>query len=253
MKKPKKSKWFKWKIGGGLVFSLALLMQTAKADPAFEKAHEAAMQVADDADEMEETASTDQVIDKWESENTTTAANEVDGDNALPNERVTAATPFQSELPSSKTINTGLIKTGQAVASPHKSQTTAKTASGSTLTRTGSKQKTASDKTITIAKGAMNMTTPAQTKSTAPPQPQTQSPIEHTSTSAPERSPEPASAVPPSDDAPAAPESVVSSSSGASQPTSTDGTEASAVPDSNSPSDLQKPLKKKSHTKSHHS
>lgn len=50
----KQSKWLKWKIGGGLIVSLAVVFQVAKADPAFGKAVQAAQENDDsfDSDEV---------------------------------------------------------------------------------------------------------------------------------------------------------------------------------------------------------
>ncbi|QRG68055.1 hypothetical protein [Brevibacillus choshinensis] len=55
----KQSRWSKWKVGGGLVVSLAVLFQVAKADPAFGKAVQAAQENEDayDSDDSEQASS----------------------------------------------------------------------------------------------------------------------------------------------------------------------------------------------------
>lgn len=88
----KKSKWLKWKIGGGVVCSLALVMQATKTDPAFEKAHQAALQSSDSSDGTEKTASNDQVMDEWKNESDKQSANEVAQANSLPDASVAANT-----------------------------------------------------------------------------------------------------------------------------------------------------------------
>lgn len=55
----KQSKWLKWKIGGGLIVSLAVVFQVAKADPAFGEAVQAA-QENDDTFASDEDAQGDQ-------------------------------------------------------------------------------------------------------------------------------------------------------------------------------------------------
>ncbi|NGQ95910.1 hypothetical protein G3578_12160 [Brevibacillus sp. SYP-B805] len=65
----KRSKWLKWKMGGGVVFALAMLFQSAKADPAFEAAHERALQAQIDSDEPEDAADDDQVMNEGEQGN----------------------------------------------------------------------------------------------------------------------------------------------------------------------------------------
>ncbi|MED4586432.1 hypothetical protein P9578_27125 [Brevibacillus choshinensis] len=69
----KRSKWLKWKIGGGLIVSLAVVFQVAKADPAFGKAVQAAQDNDDSFDpkedalaDQDQTQAEEKPVEEWE-------------------------------------------------------------------------------------------------------------------------------------------------------------------------------------------
>ncbi|MET3292910.1 UNVERIFIED_CONTAM: DNA polymerase III gamma/tau subunit [Brevibacillus sp. OAP136] len=241
MKKQKRSKWFKWKVGGGVVFSLALLMQTAKADPAFEKAHEAALQAADQGDEPEETASADPVIDEWKAEGE--AAPEHKGNegtiaNALPSEQPSVAAP------SSETAKTSVANSAQTEASTLPNKTHSTEIHSSAQPKANVASKTASAPKTASAQSTSKAATPSKPKNETP------VPSHHQSTPTAAQQP----SVPPVESVPATPEPAVENNSLANAPSS-ESVEQPVVPDSSntdSQSDVEE-QPKKSHTKSHHS
>lgn len=59
----KRSKWLKWQIGAGGTIAFAMLLQTVKADPAFEAAQQKAQ--LDRAMKIGNTSNRDMVMDEW--------------------------------------------------------------------------------------------------------------------------------------------------------------------------------------------
>ncbi|MGE5702591.1 MAG: hypothetical protein ACM32O_08700 [Clostridia bacterium] len=244
----KKSKWLKWKIGGGVVFSLALLMQTVKADPAFEKAHEAAMQNGDAEDEIE-TAANDPVMDDWKNESNEQAA--------------ATAVPFTSKPMPADTVSSDPLppQTGKQDESKNQVQAAAHTAEAAPhpasegASKSGQAKATVKSKPKATVKSTK--TTPSSKSKKSSTAVATSKPNSSKSTVAPTSKPAPVSepAQPPADYAAAAPAPIAEAPSDVTPTAPADSVQS---PDSSSTSDSadtqEQPVKKKkSHTKSRHS
>lgn len=157
------SKWLKWQIGGGVVCSLALVFNTVKADPAFQKAHELANQTPDSSDVTADSENT-VAMEDWHQQE----------DKAAP--PVPPST--ESQKPASQTAAKKQAHTTEKAAS-HIHQSAAKTASNSTEKAVGHTP----EKTVTASHPASSSAGTAlkpPVKETPPPPPPAPVPVQDT-------------------------------------------------------------------------